>query len=229
MSDAFNHLPWRPWSLNDLAPSAMPVLPEPMDAESADDAQLQQAALNTLRSQAKQEAHRAGYAEGLKQGQQEGYQTGLLAGQEEGRRQALLEQQPAIAQLQMMVSEFQYTLDALDSVMAERLTQLALSAARQVLGQEPSGGADAMLRQVQRLMQQEAILTGKPQLRVHPSQMELVEKQLGATLKLHGWRLMPDETLHPGGCRVTSAEGELDASLATRWHELCRLAAPGDV
>ncbi|HFD7184404.1 TPA: flagellar assembly protein FliH, partial [Yersinia enterocolitica] len=24
-------------------------------------------------------------------------------------------------------------------------------------------------------------------------------------------------------------EGDLDASLATRWHELCRLAAPGEL
>lgn len=229
MSDAFNHLPWRPWALNDLASPALPaLLPDELDAQ-ADDAQIQQAAINALRNQAKQEAHRSGYAEGVKQGQQEGYQAGLRAGQEEGLLQIQRDQQPAVAQMQMLVNEFQHTLDALDSVMAERLTQLALTAARQVLGQEPAGGADAMLRQIQRLMQQEPILSGKPQLRVHPSLVPLVEQHLGATLTLHGWRLIPDDELHPGGCKVTSQEGDLDASLATRWHELCRLAAPGEL
>ena len=52
---------------------------------------------------------------------------------------------------------------------------------------------------------------------------------LGATLSLHGWRLRGDPTLHPGGCKVSADEGDLDASVATRWQELCRLAAPGVV
>ncbi|NDL62602.1 flagellar assembly protein FliH [Acerihabitans arboris] len=229
MSDAFNHLPWRPWALTDLACPVPPApLPDAVDART-DDAQIQQSALNALRNQAKQEAHRSGYAEGVKQGQQEGYQDGLRAGQEEGRLQIQRDQQPAVAQLQMLVNEFQHTLDTLDSVMAERLAQLALTAARQVLGQEPAGGGEAMLRQIQRLMQQEPLLGGKPQLRVHPTLVPLVEQHLGATLKLHGWRVIPDDELHPGGCKVTSPEGDLDASLATRWHELCRLAAPGEL
>ncbi|MGU8109318.1 FliH/SctL family protein [Escherichia coli] len=46
------------------------------------------------------------------------------------------------------------------------------------------------------------------------------------TLKL---ALMGDPTLHPGGCKVSADEGDLDASVATRWQELCRLAAPGVV
>ena len=42
---------------------------------------------------------------------------------------------------------------------------------------------------------------------------------LGATLSLHGWRLRGDPTLHPGGCKVSADEGDLDASVATRWQE----------
>lgn len=32
-----------------------------------------------------------------------------------------------------------------------------------------------------------------------------------------------------GGCKVSADEGDLDASVATRWQELCRLAAPSGV
>ena len=229
MSDAFNHLPWRPWALTDLAQPVLPtILPAPLE-EAAQDEPPQQEALNALRKKIQADAQRNGYEEGFRKGQHEGYQAGLRAGQEEGRQQVIQEQQPATAQLQMLVSEFQHTLDALDSVMAERLAQLALTAARKVLGQAPIGEGEAMLHQIQQLMQQEPMLTGKPQLRVHPSLVPLVEKHLGATLNLHGWRLIPDNDIHPGGCKVTAHEGDLDASLATRWHELCRLAAPGEL
>ncbi len=87
----------------------------------------------------------------------------------------------------------------------------------------------ALIKQIQRLLQQEPLFSGKPQLRVHPDDLQRVEERLGATLNLHGWRLRGDPSLHPGGCKVSADEGDLDASVATRWQELCRLAAPGVV
>jgi flagellar assembly protein FliH len=130
--------------------------------------------------------------------------------------------------MQQLVSEFQHTLDALDSVIASRLMQMALEAARQVIGQTPvvDNGAD---QTNSGLLQQEPLFSGKPQLRVHPDDLQRVEESLGATLSLHGWRLRGDPSLHHGGCKVSADEGDLDASVATRWQELCRLAAPGVV
>ncbi|EFK7884423.1 flagellar assembly protein FliH [Escherichia coli] len=130
---------------------------------------------------------------------------------------------------QQLVSEFQTTLDALDSVIASRLMQMALEAARQVIGQTPTVDNSALIKQIQQLLQQEPLFSGKPQLRVHPDDLQRVDDMLGATLSLHGWRLRGDPTLHPGGCKVSADEGDLDASVATRWQELCRLAAPGVV
>lgn len=73
------------------------------------------------------------------------------------------------------------------------------------------------------------MFNGKPQLRVHPDDYQRVEQQLGTTLSLHGWRLLVDGELHPGGCKVSAKENDLDASLVTGWHELCRLSTPGEV
>ena len=109
------------------------------------------------------------------------------------------------------------------------LMQMALEAARQVIGQTPTVDNSALIKQIQQLLQQEPLFSGKPQLRVHPDDLQRVDDMLGATLSLHGWRLRGDPTLHPGGCKVSADEGDLDASVATRWQELCRLAAPGVV
>nr|WP_113866700.1 flagellar assembly protein FliH [Brenneria salicis]NMN91176.1 flagellar assembly protein FliH [Brenneria salicis ATCC 15712 = DSM 30166]RBP62296.1 flagellar assembly protein FliH [Brenneria salicis ATCC 15712 = DSM 30166]RLM30541.1 flagellar assembly protein FliH [Brenneria salicis ATCC 15712 = DSM 30166] len=235
MSDASNNLAWQPWQLNDLAsPTKFETVadePETSAPENSGEAQAPslEDKLMTLREKTQQQARESGFAQGHQQGYDAGYQEGLSKGQQAGMKAALQQQQPMIEQMQQMVTEFQQTLDALDSVIPARLMQLALTAAKQIIGQPPVCDGTALLGQIQQLIQQEPMFSGKTQLRVHPSDLERVEQHLGPTLSLHGWRLLADNQLHPGGCKVSAEEGDLDASLATRWHELCRLAAPGEL
>ncbi len=246
LSNYSNNLDWQPWKLDDLASpslssanetsatvsSAAPLArsdDEGSEFFSMSDFQQPQDDLATLREQVLQQARETGFNEGKQQGYAAGYQDGHHAGMQQGLQDAAAQQQPVIAHMQQMVSEFQQTLDALDSVIVSRLMQLALTAAKQVLGQAPICDGTALMGQIQQLIQQEPMFSGKPQLRVHPSDLERVEQHLGPTLSIHGWRLLADNQLHPGGCKVSAEEGDLDASLATRWHELCRLAAPGEL
>lgn len=240
MSNAPKNLAWQPWQLNDLAePVSKPAPayqvsnePELSDTERFPEENALSAAedeLASLRESTMQQARETGFTQGHQQGYDAGYQEGLAKGQQQGLQNALQQQQPIIEQMQQMVTEFQQTLDTLDSVIPARLMQLALTAAKQILGQPPVCDGNALLGQIQQLIQQEPMFSGKTQLRVHPSDLERVEQYLGPTLSLHGWRLLADSQLHPGGCKVSAEEGDLDASLATRWHELCRLAAPGEL
>ncbi len=232
MSDRINTLPWQPWSPNDLAEPKPELVEETLpvvEMVPLDDSIDEQQRLEMLRLQAQQQGQQLGYAEGQQKGYDAGFQAGLEEGRQQGIQQGLQQQQPITEHWQLLVTEFQHTLDALDSVIASRLMQLALTAAKQVIGQPPVCDGTALLGQIQQLIQQEPMFSGKPQLRVHPDDYERVEQQLGVTLSLHGWRLLADGQLHPGGCKVSAEEGDLDASLATRWHELCRLAAPGEL
>ena len=232
-----NELPWKIWTPEDLALpvpefiAALSTSDEPRveveDEQSAEQKRQQQ--LAQIQMQAHEAGYNAGLAEGRQKGHEQGYQEGLSQGYENGMNQARQQQAPIHARMQQLVSEFQYTLDALDSVIASRLMQMALEAARQVIGQAACVDNGALIKQIQMLLQQEPLFSGKPQLRVHPDDLQRVEEMLGATLSLHGWRLCGDPTLHPGGCKVSADEGDLDASVATRWQELCRLAAPGVV
>jgi len=236
-----NELPWKIWTPEDLAMPVSEFVPAVAYDSDSDDApqeseevvltdeQKQQQQLAQLQIQAHEQGYSAGLAEGRQDGHSKGYQEGLAQGLEQGLAQAQQQQAPIHARIQQLVSEFQYTLDALDSVIASRLMQMALEAARQVIGQTPSVDNTALIKQIQQLLQQEPLFNGKPQLRVHPDDLQRVEEMLGATLSLHGWRLRGDPTLHPGGCKVSADEGDLDASVATRWQELCRLAAPGAI
>ncbi|CNE06780.1 flagellar assembly protein FliH [Yersinia kristensenii] len=240
MSDRINALPWQPWSLNDFASQPEPgtaTAPPDIsmlftDEPTADIAPIEsdeQQTLINLQLEAEKQGRQQGFAKGLQEGLDKGYQTGL----EEGHQQALADAEkqlaPITAHWQTLVDDFQNTLDALDSVIASRLMQMALAAAKQILGQPAICDGTALLAQIQQMIQQEPMFAGKPQLRVNPNDLAVVEQRLGSTLSLHGWRLLGDSQIHPGGCKVSAEEGDLDASLATRWHELCRLAAPGEL
>ncbi|MFP1728934.1 flagellar assembly protein FliH [Lonsdalea quercina] len=232
MSDT-NELPWRPWTLTDLAappPSAQQEEVKPSHSEEEETSPVEALeSLELLREEVQLKAKDAGYKDGQQKGYDEGYLVGLTEGRQQGAQEEKQQQEKLTEQMQQMVTEFQQTLDSLDSVITARLMQMALTAAKQVLGQAPVCDGTALLNQIQQMIQQEPLFSGKPNLRVHPSDMERVEKQLGPTLAQHGWRLLADNQLHPGGCKVSAEDGDLDASIATRWHELCHMAAPGEV
>ena len=228
--------PWKVWQPDDLSPRLPEFAPEFSEGtvqseevpEISEEQKLQQQ-LAHIQMQAHEQGYNAGLNEGRAAGHAQGYEEGMAQGLEQGLAQAQQQQAPLFARMQQLVSEFQHTLDALDSVIASRLMQMALEAARQVIGQTPVVDNSALIKQIQGLLQQEPLFSGKPQLRVHPDDLQRVEEMVGATLSLHGWRLRGDPSLHHGGCKVSADEGDLDASVATRWQELCRLAAPGVV
>lgn len=232
----FNEIPWKRWQPDDLAPLEISRLMEnKLSQENVHNdehqRQLQELELQQKLTQIQTQAHEKGFQSGEKAGYDAGFEKGHKAGYEKGLEAAQADintkQAPINARMQQLVNEFQNTLDALDSVIASRLMQMALEAARRVIGQSPTVDNSALIKQIQVLLQQEPLFSGKPILRVHPDDLPGVEEVLSATLALHGWRLRGDPSLHQGGCKVSADEGDLDASVATRWQELCRLAAPG--
>lgn len=226
---------WKPWQPDDLSsPDLNQLVSEALATDSQNDERQkyqQEQDLQQKLAQLQTQAQDLGFSAGKKDGYDAGFNQGHQEGFEKGTEQALTEanaRQAAIdARMQQLVNEFQNTLDALDSVIASRLMQMALEAARRVIGQAPTVDNSALIKQIQLLLQQEPLFSGKPILRVHPDDLPHVEEMAGATLALHGWRLRGDPGLHQGGCKVSADEGDLDASVATRWQELCRLAAPG--
>lgn len=229
---------WKPWQLRelnqwDLNSPAIPSLDDLLEPDKPKVPCLEpQEVLEqiNLLDNLKEEAQRSGYQQGHELGQKEGYQVGfeqgLRAGEEQGRQQALAQEQPIIETWQKLLSEFNYSIDSFDTVITTKLLQIALTAAKQVLGQSTICDGTALLEEISHLLQQKPIFSGQPELHVNPAHIELIEQHLGSLLSLNGWRLVADPKLHLGGCRVVAEDGETDMTVATRWQELCRLYAP---
>jgi flagellar assembly protein FliH len=149
-------------SLSEFTPAVIateeldPDVEQPELSEEEQQAQM----LAQLQMQAHEQGYNAGLNEGRQKGHEQGYQEGLAKGLEHGIDQARQQQAPIHARMQQLVSEFQHTLDALDSVIASRLMQMALEAARQVIGQTPVVDNTALIKQIQGLLQQEPLFSG---------------------------------------------------------------------
>ncbi|TDO16791.1 flagellar assembly protein FliH [Halomonas ventosae] len=221
-------MPWRRWQMGELQsprrgspPEGRAGTPKPGDDKPRDDKQRQairrEAELQTLRDKVRREAHE----EGLKVGREQGHAEGLAKGLEQGRRQAKEEMEARLADtlepIASLASAFSDALQQLDDTIAEELVELALVTGHQLAGEALKARPRQVLELVRALLHSEPPLIGQQRLWLHPSDHKLVEKSLGDELSAAGWKLQPDDLISRGGCRVTNANGELDATWESRW------------
>lgn len=220
-------LQWKSWQPQDLLNDFNPVeltVAEPIAPESNYQSdELLQAELVRIRQQAEQKGFAQGQARGLEEGKQQGYQEGLALGKKEGLSQALQQQNLTVTRMTNLFETFKTALDNLDSVIPSRLVQLSLSAARSIVGKTIAYDNTILLEKIKQLLKEESLLKGEVQLWVSEDDLALVAEHLRSTLDSLGWELRGDDDILPGGCRITSVEGEIDATVTTRWEELCQI------
>ncbi|QFU00132.1 Flagellar assembly protein FliH [Halomonas sp. THAF5a] len=215
--------PWRRWQMGELKAPPRQASSEPESPQQAQqaaerrEARRREAELEALRERVRREAHEAGLAAGREQGHAEGLAQGL----EEGRRRAQEELDARLAEtlspLAELAGAFGEALETLDEAVAEDLVDLALATGHQLAGEALKSRPRQVLELVRALLHTEPPLVGQQRLWLHPLDHKLVQTHLGDDLSAAGWTLQPDDQLSRGGCRVTSANGELDATWESRW------------
>lgn len=215
---------WRRWEMDELGTPERERHQRERSRQEAIRQQLfkRNAELEALREQARKEAYEAAYQEGFEQGKQAGYEQGLSEGRAAGEEELQRQTQQALAPLKPLAEGFREALDALDEEMAERLVDLALTTGRQLAGEALEAHPEEILAIVRELLHAEPALSGRPRLWLHPADLTLVKAHLGAEFDAAGWQLQPDDTVTRGGCRASSASGELDATLESRWESIVK-------
>lgn len=216
--------PWQPWNMAPLAREPQPLAaPDASQAEARRKQAFQRKLeLQALRDKARQEAQRQGHAAGFSAGQKEGYSEGLLQGRLAGEQAMQAQIEEAVQPLLGLGLAFAEALRSLDAAVLEALVQLAMSTARQVASEALQANPEQVLERVRGLLLHEPALAGKPRLWLHPADLASVQQGLGSALAEAGWGVHADPALARGGCRVASAQGELDATLETTWARLER-------
>lgn len=180
----------------------------------------QQVALDAERKRVREAARKEGHAEGLKAGQAEGYAKGLEEGRQAARKELEKEVKATLKPVLNLATHFSDALALLNDEMAKDLVELALATGRHLAGEALNANPAQVVDLVRGLLHSEPPMHGKPRLWLHPQDHDLVSEYLGKELEAAGWALQPDDQVSRGGCRVTSATGELDATWESRWQAL---------
>ena len=150
----------------------------------------------------------------------DGYEAGKALGYADALRSAQQARAADLQRLETMLARLQAEFNDLSARTADSLLDLAIDIAAQVLRQEVRMHRDAILPVVREALSLVAGTHAHPTVRLAQIDFELVRAALQPDGQFHGCRFVCDPTVAPGGCRVESPHGEIDATLATRWRRV---------
>jgi flagellar assembly protein FliH len=202
---------WRPYRFP-------PRCREPLaDAWEGDPASRQRAMADGF-----QQGNEKGYHEGLEQGReagrQEGYeqgrQEGLRQGREEGRQQGRQQFEQAGKPLDGITQELQRFFAELEAKRRQELLELVQKVAKQVIRCELTLHPTQLLSLAEEALASMPGELGEVQVLLNPEEYARI-KDL-APERAANWRLVPDERLGLGECRVVTAQAEADIGCQQR-------------
>ena len=148
--------------------------------------------------------------------QESGHAAGYSAGHEAGVVQARAD----AAQISTLLENLQQALQGFDQSVADQLLTVSIEIASQVLRQSLRVKPELLLPVIREAISSLPLHQGHPALFVHPDDAALVRTHLGEQLSHNNWRILEDNRLEAGGCRVEVGASEIDATLQTRWRRV---------
>jgi len=150
------------------------------------------------------------------QAHQEGYAIGHQAGYADGIQQARAEAQNIHALMQTLQNE----LNQIDQQIAQSLLDLSLEIAKKMVHTTIRVNPEVILHIVSEAIGNLPHFNQNAHLILHPDDAELVRKQMGEHLTQAGWKIFSDAKIQRGGCRVETANSQIDGSLEARWKRI---------
>lgn len=151
------------------------------------------------------------------QAREEGYQAGLA----EGRLQADQELQ----QLSQLLAAVNQSQQGLEVDLADSVLELALLVAQQMIGNELRQHPQQLLAPIREALAAIPAATAPSKLYLSADDIELLQHDLQFELPADVWRILPDQSLDSGSCRIETPTTQLDYSLASRWKKIAGVLA----
>ncbi|WP_322403727.1 flagellar assembly protein FliH [Massilia luteola] len=161
-------------------------------------------------------AHEEGYAEGLDAGQAEGHAAGYEEGLALGRAEAAEE----LDHLRQLATTFGDAVTQADDTISNDVLELALHLARGMVRTAFEVKPDLILPVVREAIDYLPNLQQPALLMLHPEDALIVKSGIGQDLDKSGWRIVEDDGIARGGCRVDTASNQIDAQIGSRWQRL---------
>jgi flagellar assembly protein FliH len=156
----------------------------------------------------------------LSERERRAFERGLAKGRAEGQQQAAQQRASHAQQLDLALNTLRARFAELEAGGADATLDLALAVARHVIRREVHVAHDAVLPALREALALVIDQHSQPRVLLNPQDLELIRADLDADGMFKGCRFSADPTLARGGCRVETAQGEIDARLGTRWQRV---------
>ena len=160
-------------------------------------------------------------AEEVENTHQQAYQEGFAAGYREGKGKVDAE----LARLVQLMSALDGALNQFDETLTQNLLSLALDVAKQMLREALRVRPELVLPVISEAVNSLPQASQHPHLKLHPEDAALVRSLMADELNNFHWKLIEDNRVERGGCRVETTSSEIDATMENRWKRI--LAALG--
>jgi len=151
-------------------------------------------------------------AESGQRAREAGFEQGRQEGLAAAREQVLAQ----LAILQQLMQTLATPLAELDEQVEKELVTLAMTVARQVIYRELKTDPELVVAAVRKAL---AVLPAglrDVRLHLHPDDAQLVRELLPAGQEENGWQIVEDVVHDRGGCRISTQNSVVDATLESR-------------
>ena len=196
------------------APEPVAATPEPQLQQPSEDVQLEDVKPLTLDELEviRQEAYNEGFSTGEK--------DGFHAGQVKAKQEADAALAAKLTSLELVMSQLLDPIAEQDQQLEVALVNLVSHMARQVVQRELSTDSSQIRQVLREALKLLPMGAANVRIYIHPQDFELVK----ALRDRHEetWRILEDESLQPGGCRVETEQSQIDATIETRLSQLLK-------
>lgn len=155
-------------------------------------------------------------AEEVENTHRQAYREGFAAGYQEGKDKVDAE----LARLTQLMSALDGALSRFDETLTQNLLSLALDVAKQMLREALRVRPELVLPVIREAVNSLPQASQHPHLKLHPEDAALVRSLMADELNHFHWKLIEDSRVERGGCRVETANSEIDATMENRWKRI---------
>jgi flagellar assembly protein FliH len=163
---------------------------------------------------------------------EQAYNEGFALGQKEGLQQKKQELDNNIASLRSIIEMLTEPLKELDDDVVNQLAQLSMTVAKQVVRRELHTEEGEIVGIVREAMTALPASTRKIILKIHPDDAELVRNAFSLGDEAESdelrWKLIEDPMITRGGCKVSSENSRIDATVEGRLNRIINTLLGGE-
>ena len=164
--------------------------------------------------------------------QEEAYKEGYASGQKKGYEEKKHELENVTAQFRSIIETLIEPLKEMDDDVVEQLAQLSMTVAKQVVRRELHTEEGEIVGIVREAMSALPASTRKITLNIHPDDAELIRSSFSlgddSDADELRWRVIEDPIITRGGCKISSENSSIDATVEGRLNRIISTLLGGE-